>query len=383
MVIMNEKMGTMQVKKQGTSYSIKSPFSDSKNLILEMGPFGINQIFHLTEIKSLPVGVEGFENATLIHKLPSDWIGPYLASAIKNTVNTSSGIVSGSHGTSSGDGDPTAKSIYTTLKIGGKEVVADGEYLNLEEFTIETKNEVTTTNVIKAPNDEWRAVFYEYVTYRFTPQNMDVIVTIQAKEDMTMKELSGPQITNGIFNTTFFGGDIDWQYYTAKAEASTHTIAEGSKVDRFVSEGTALSVVCYKARNTSINELTLYPENEPIGINTTTKSYLRSFKRTTPQPPYFILATGESYFYHAVYTFMPKLIATSDSLKAYKSKDIYFVDFKSPQSIDLVVDSHDKNKKVVILDASNVTMDPYTSELTTITSRGLGYIKFICVPSVV
>ena len=366
----------LSVLKTGDTYLIKSPYNDSKNIVWKFSSLGINEILHLTAIYFQPASAIGFDSLELFQSIGTDWISPYNFSAKNNTLNASKITTGGNHGTDSGGGFRTAYPEYRRCYIKGIRVLDDGIYPNLDEVVLEAKTNIASSNVINLDTGEgFRGVITEFITYTITPKTVKAMISILCNEDVVFRTYAGPQISS--LGTTYknisFGGDTNPTIISDISSGfRTGTKAEGSKVDRFVCEHDTGYVVAYKDKNVGINDLKYMDDNTGIGQVTGTKAYLKNFENTSTD-----FSKGDSFYYNCTYSFNKKYDCEG-SLRAYKVNDIYIADFdKAKVNTFFKVDKEDVNKKVEIIDSSNVNIDNYSISLgVKLSAMNKGWIKF-------
>ena len=366
----------MTLSKKGDNYFIKSPYDDEKNIIWKFSSLGINEVLHPTAIYFQPIDSVEFYDLELFQTISTDWISPYNFSAKNNTVNTSMITTGGNHGTNSGAGFRTAYPEFKKCYIDNKEIVDDGVYSNIDCIVLEAKTNVASSNVINLETGEgFRGVITEFLTYTITPRTIKAIVTILCNENVVFRTYAGPQISGlaNPYKNISFGGDLNPQKFdTFPLSYRTSSKNDGAFVDRFVCEHDNGYVIAYKEKEVDINDLRYFDDNTGIGQISGSKAYMKNFEN---KPTDF--NQGDTFSYNCIYSFNKKY-ECEGSFRAYKVDDIYIADFdKSVASTFFKIDKEDINKKVEVIDSSNVSIDNYSSSLgVKLTAADKGWIKF-------
>lgn len=241
---------------------------------------------------------------------------------------------------------------------------------------LESKNNIASSNVIDlATGEGFRNVISEFTTFNIIPRNIKAMVNIVCNEDVVFRTYAGPQISTlgNPYKNISFGGDINPSIISEFPNTyRTGTKADGAKVDRFVCEHDSGYVVAYKDKNCGINDLRYLDDNTGIGQISGSKAYMKNFEN---KPTDF--TQGDNFYYNCIYSFNKKY-ECEGSLRAYKVDDIYIADFdKSVKNIFFKIDKEDINKKVEVIDSSNVNIDNYSSSLgVKLTASDKGWIKF-------
>lgn len=376
-LINSEEYNTkMLLSKEGDTYLIRSPYNNEKNIVWKFSSLGINEIIHLTAIYFQPISANEFEGLELFQSISTDWISPYNFSAKNNTVNNSTITTGGNHGTSSGAGFRTAYPEFKKCYIKNKEVIEDGIYSNLDSIILEAKTNIASSNVINLETGEgFRGVITEFITYTITPKTIKAIISILCNEDVVFRTYAGPQISTlgNPYKNISFGGDLNPTIIMEFPNTYiTGTKVEGAKVDRFICEHDNGYVVAYKDKNCGINDLRYLDDNTGIGQISGSKAYMKNFEN---KPTDF--NQGDNFYYNCIYSFNKKY-ECEGSMRAYRVDDIYMVDFdKSVSNTFFKIDKEDINKKVEVIDSSNVNIDNYSSSLgVRLTATDKGWIKF-------
>lgn len=365
----------LSLLKNKNNYMIKSSYDENYNIIWEFDSLGINEILHLRKIYFQDKTSINFSNLIDFQTIGTDWISPYNFSALDNIVNNTNITTGGNHGTNSGSGFRTSYPKFRKCFIDNKEVVNDGQYDNIDKIVLKTSNDVASSNVINMDTGEgFRGVITENVTYTITENNINVFVDILINENVLFRTYAGPQISGLAtpYKNISFGGDLNPKIFdTFPLSYRTSSKDDGAFVDRFICEHDKGYVVAYKDKNCGINNLQYVNNSTGIGQISGSKAYLKNFEN---KPTEF--KKGDSFYYNCTYSFNKKY-KCNDSLRAYKVNDLYIVDFDKPTTTFFEVESNDINKKVEVIESSNITIGEYSTNLgVKIKSNGIGFVKF-------
>ena len=166
---------------------------------LTFGKLGINEITH-------PVALR---NRSGTNNITTDWISPYIAGLMTDGVQSGKAqAVSGNHGTSNGEGFPTANNKSTTIKVDGESI---GNNFNGTAKRVEVTivNEVTTVENIDGSSGERAGVdFEETLIYVFERNHMRVYkLELNALVPMYIAWYMGPQMTGLYRDSIYFTHD--------------------------------------------------------------------------------------------------------------------------------------------------------------------------------
>lgn len=201
-----EEMATKRLFLQYDSNGVKvnQKYSNQYDIQYWLRQFGVNNLLQLYAhgfISNETVLVSQSDPASYTTS-GSDWIGPYIMSALENPTSENIGFTGGCHG-SNGDqtGDPTAE----TLDI---KVYADNRLVSSGTTIVCDDVRVVVTNRIHGGNTNGvngRNILEEIVTYHFKNNKIYVSVCSQALEDLRVSTYYGMQMNNYNQSAMFFG----------------------------------------------------------------------------------------------------------------------------------------------------------------------------------
>lgn len=362
------------LNKLGSKYQFKYMYNDTTSQILEFDKLGINQIIHPKYLRKINENkLSGdFTNVSSSYEFVTDLVSPYSNVIAENGTTSFAGTVGGNHGTTSATGYPTAKNISHDVYVNGKRL-EDGVHAS-DEFVLIVKNAISPSNYIDASTGARKDVIEEIVTYRVTPNNVEVSVAITPSENITISGYAGLQMVANVFNGIVYFTEqnieraIDGKRYNSPTYPSYDGVASvyTDKVnDVFVT---------YTNRNVGLGTLSNIGSIPVHYLSTNKKIYSHLLGN-----PLSINA-NETVYYSGGYTFMAPIKCVG-ALSAYFIKENgtkeYIVDFNSSVSTFLEAPELMGREIEVIEKSDTITVDNFaTPKGLKIVSTGIGSVRF-------
>lgn len=186
---------------------VNQKYSTSYDIQYWLNKFGINNLMQLYAHGFIPneTPVVSQSNPATYTLSGSDWIGPYIMSALQNSTGGSYSFTGGCHG-SNGDetGDPTAETLDVQVYADERNI-AFGSSISCDDVRVVVKNRIRAGNTQGASG---RYVLEEIVTYHFKDNKMFVSVCSEALENISVSTYYGMQMNNYSNSALFFGKTI-------------------------------------------------------------------------------------------------------------------------------------------------------------------------------
>lgn len=167
---------------------VSVPYDNEGNLEIEFGRLGVNNIHHMTNIKT----------KHFTHRVTSDFIAPYRVRAVNNPVASNDPFTTGgNHGTDGGTGYATARAVSIDAFVDNVKQT-EGVHGTERAIVVKVVNAVCGYNTINRETGQSRRdVLREHITYRITRNNVEVSLAIEALEPIVLERWRGLQWQNG------------------------------------------------------------------------------------------------------------------------------------------------------------------------------------------
>lgn len=194
----------LYLKYDSNGVKVNQKYSASYDIQYWLKRFGVNTLMQLYAhgfVSNAEPGTSQSDPATYITS-GSDWIGPYIMSALQNPTGGSDSFTGGCHG-SNGDetGDPTAETLDVKVYADNR-LVAEDSTLFCDDVRVVVKNRIRAGNTQGASG---RYVLEEIVTYHFKNNKIYVSVVSEALEGLRITTYYGMQMNNYYQSAIFFG----------------------------------------------------------------------------------------------------------------------------------------------------------------------------------
>lgn len=319
---------TLWVSKSGSTYKVKFRYSPTENMVVEFAPLGVNAIIHPRRFyrETAAELTRDMAAPTLWHTLSTDWISPYNGVfASEGTLTDFTGTVGGNHGTDGGVGYPTAVNIGHVMYVDGKEL-PDGALVAGDKAILRVDNNISASNKINPDTGDKSNSLWEKVVYTITPNSIEVMVYLTAREPLTINGYVGLQMTTNILT----GGEV---YFGDSASKYTPDGVRHNSLplpfagDRFVYGAAADVIVTYTNRAVGLGDLSRLGSQPVHYLSSNNKIY----SHLVSDP--VVLGASDTAHYSGGYTIMPPLVCIGAE-KAYMIKvngeALYCVDFLAP-----------------------------------------------------
>ena len=340
--------------------NITTLYENNSNIEYDFGQLGINEFYHLKRIKT------DYYN----HNVITDWLSPYRVKANINPIADNNIFVTGgNHGSDgSAGGFRTGEPVSIEYFIDNKKLVP-GIYETEKPIVVKVTNKLCGYNTIDRDTGYRRDIIREIITYKFTRNNVEVSVEVEALENnVEIWQYRGIQfhLRSWMSNAQTYVPTDDTGVVDVSTQTSFKSTAEGSEGTRLVAFNTNDDTIVL-----SVNDsfgLGDFKENEtfPRWWYNASKAY----SNLTRENAGIVLNQLDSLTWSGGYYF-GKGLQRNGNEKAYfvpqNGKRIYCVDSFSKSSGQLELLPEDENKEVKVIKSKNFTCDDFT------TSKGLKY----------
>ena len=183
---------------------VNQKYSNALDIQYWLQKFGVNSLMQLYAhgFVANDTPVVSQSNPASYTLSGSDWIGPYIMSALQNPTGGGGGFTGGCHG-SNGDqtGDPTAETLDVQVYADNRNVSV-GSSVSCDDVRVVVKNRIRAGNTQGASG---RYVLEEIVTYHFKDNKIYVSVCSEALENIRVSTYYGMQMNNYSNSAMFFG----------------------------------------------------------------------------------------------------------------------------------------------------------------------------------
>lgn len=340
--------------------TVTTLYEDDSNIHYSFGKLGINDFYHLKQIKT------DYFN----HNVTTDWLSPHRVKANINPIADNTMFVTGgNHGSDgSAGGFRTGEPVSIEYFIDNKKLVP-GIYETEKPIVVKVTNKLCGYNTIDLGIGTRRDIIREIITYKFTRNNVEVSVEVEALENnVEIWQYRGIQfhLRSWMSNAQTYVPTDDTGIVDISTQTSFKSTAEGSEGTRLVAFNTNDDTIVL-----SVNDnfgLGDFKENEtfPRWWYNASKGY----SNLTRENAGIVLNQLQSLTWSGGYYF-GKGLPRNGNEKAYyvpqNGKRVYCVDSFESSNGHIELLPEDENKEVKIIKSKNFTCDDFT------TSKGLKY----------
>ena len=348
---------------------ISTPYDETSNIEYTFGQLGINEIYHLKNIKT------DYFN----HLVTSDYISPYRVSAVNDPIADNPIFVTGgNHGSDGGGGgfatgDPVSIDVYVENMR-----VTDGVHHTNDPIVVKVTNEVCGYNTVNRTTGEKRNILKENIVYTFHPNNVAVDIEIKALEDVEFYGHRGISIQKVTHNQNAYVSGDDNGRQIGDQSFEFYSSNEGSNSERLVLESTNGSIIAlYIDPNKGIGDFR-HNNNDPRWFTSTGKAYSNLIDQGT----YLLVESGDSLDVSGGYYFGRSIVGEGGGLsRGYTIKEsnetLYCIDDFYLRNNNLVVKPKDLSKKVEVISNTGYTLAEYSNPSgVKFSSRRTATVKF-------
>lgn len=360
-------------------------FDSSKDLLVSMGPFLVNQLFGFTQIgTTLNPGVtpstDLLSPVTVIQSLSTDMVGPWQVMATGGSVDAGGELWTGgghnSTGAASAGGTPTGRMLSLTVWMDGLPLPKDGNVYSGSRLDIRTVNRIQGYNTKSFA----REILEEVIQFSITPFGVEIHNEFTALEALKVTRYYGLQAANAGMTTIHWPQGTPDIRQAISGSMNPGTKAANPNISRFcLGNGGTFNLVGWIDRTYGIGTCSGLFSTLSISFidGTAQKTYFYMIRDTG-----LSLAAGDSSRWRGGYYFGPDLACPGADLMHTVSDGgarSYTVDFTaSASNVYAPVAPEDTNKAVTVLTSygSPTVATRSSSKGLLLTAAGAGSVTF-------